>query len=367
MRVGLVLGAGGVVGASWLIGALEALEADTGWECREAEHIVGTSAGAVVGALVADGIPPAYLSAYTGGRSLDALADADQRAQALMARFGDAPDFEDISARLQGDRYRLQPALPPLGPGSWRMALKTLRSPLSHPPGALLAGWLPRGFISTAPIGELMDRFVTSEWPDHANYWAATCDYNDGKRVVFGRDDSPTATVSEAVAASCAIPGFYHPVRIGGRRYVDGGVCSFSNADLLRGRELDLVIVLNPSSSLAAVAGVSPVERVAGLVRGLSRRRLGHEVRKLREEGTQVIVLQPSAEDVAAMGVNFMARSRRVEVMEAAYRSTALALRGLRGTDVALPGRATPPARARAGRSAPARARGARTGRRRAA
>ncbi|MEA2178873.1 MAG: hypothetical protein QOG77_2170 [Solirubrobacteraceae bacterium] len=48
MRVGLVLGAGGVIGGSWLIGALDAFEAETGWRAADAEQIVGTSAGAVI-------------------------------------------------------------------------------------------------------------------------------------------------------------------------------------------------------------------------------------------------------------------------------------------------------------------------------
>ena len=38
--------------------------------------------------------------------------------------------------------------------------------------------------------------------------------------------------MADAVAASCAIPGFYHPVEIDGRRYVDGGMRSTSNLDL---------------------------------------------------------------------------------------------------------------------------------------
>src|SRR3954468_8244492 len=73
MRVGLVLGAGGVVGASWLIGALEALESETGWRAADAEYIVGTSAGSVIGTLVASGLPVESISAYAGGRSLDGL------------------------------------------------------------------------------------------------------------------------------------------------------------------------------------------------------------------------------------------------------------------------------------------------------
>src|SRR4051812_30437098 len=73
MRVGLVLGAGGVVGASWLIGALDALESGTGWKAADAEVIVGTSAGSVIGTLTATGIPPAYMAAYAGGESLEGL------------------------------------------------------------------------------------------------------------------------------------------------------------------------------------------------------------------------------------------------------------------------------------------------------
>src|SRR3954453_6078856 len=88
MRVGLVLGAGGVLGASWLIGALEALESETGWSPSEAELVVGTSAGSVGGALGADGIPPAYMNAYAGGRALDEVADVQGRGRALAERLG---------------------------------------------------------------------------------------------------------------------------------------------------------------------------------------------------------------------------------------------------------------------------------------
>src|SRR4029079_8270982 len=67
MRVGLVLGAGGVIGGSWLMGALEALEAETGWHAADAELIVGTSAGAVIGAPAAAGAPPEAMSAHAAG------------------------------------------------------------------------------------------------------------------------------------------------------------------------------------------------------------------------------------------------------------------------------------------------------------
>jgi NTE family protein len=338
MRVGLVLGAGGVVGASWLIGALEALEAETGWRAAQAEHIVGTSAGAVVGALAASGIPGEYMSAYSAGRTLDGFAEAESRADAL-------------TDRLLGSEYRLQRALPPIGPGSWRLALNTLLHVRRHSPATLLAGWLPRGFISTAPVQRLIETFISDEWPAHPGYWAVAADYRSGKRVAFGRSGAPDAHVAEAVAASCAIPGFYHPVKIAGRRYVDGGICSTSNLDLLCGAGLDLVVCLNPMSSVAPIAGGSPADRFAGLMRAAVGRRLGNEARKLREDGAKVLILQPGRDDCALMGLNLMSGARRIQVIEQARKSVGRELRRLRGTQL-LPKRS---ARRRAAASKPAR------------
>ena len=325
MRVGLVLGAGGVLGASWLIGALEALQSETGWDPSQADMIVGTSAGSVVGALTAEGIPPEFMAAYTAGRTLDDVAETAERAEAL-------------AEHVDGTSYRLAGGLPAIGPGSWRMVASTLTRPHRHTPAALLSGWLPRGFVSTEPIADLVENFVTGDWPDHPSFWAVCADYATGRRGAVGRDDAPPARAGEAVAASCAIPGFYRPPSIGGRRYVDGGICSMSNLDLLCGEGLDLVVCLNPTSSLAHAASWSLSERIGAAMRTASGRRVGHEARKLRACGTEVLLLQPSADDLAVMGTNLMARKRRLEVTEQAIRSTALTLRDLRGTGAVLPG-----------------------------
>lgn len=324
MKVGLVLGAGGVVGASWLIGALEALASETGWDPARADHIVGTSAGSVIGALCAAQVSAEEMGARVAGRALAEVEEIEDRAQ-------------EMAERSLAAEYRPALALPPLGPGSWRLAVATLRHPLQHPPGALLSGWLPRGFIRTDPIRQLVERFVPEGWPEHPNYWAVACDYSTGARVAFGRDDAPAAQLGEAVAASCAIPAFYQPVSIAGRRYVDGGVCSLSNLDLLCGYGLDLVICLNPTSSLAQMPARTPAERVAAAMRAASGRRLGHEARKLREQGTEVLVIQPSAEDLKIMGANLMSRQRRTEVIAQSVISTAGDLRSRRGSGHLLP------------------------------
>jgi NTE family protein len=325
MRVGLVLGAGGVIGGAWLMGALEALEAETGWRAADAEQIVGTSAGAVIGALAAAGVSPEYMSAYATGETLDDVAEAEARAAATAQR---------ASA---GD-YHLHWAFPPIGPGSWRLAMSTLLQPHRHSPAALIAGWLPRGFVSTAPIRAVVKTFVGDQWPER--FWAVAADYGTGRRVAFGREDAAPAPVGDAVAASCAIPGFYHPVNIAGTRYVDGGICSVSNLDLLCGAGLDLVICLNPMSSLAQATGGSPADRMAAVMRAAAGRRLGHEARKLRATGTRVLILQPGEHDVGLMGFNLMSGGRRLEVMEQARRSVANELRTVRARRAPLPERA---------------------------
>jgi NTE family protein len=326
MRVGLVLGAGGSVGAAWLIGALDALESETGWRSCEAERIVGTSAGSAVGALIAQGYPPALMAAYASGDALDDVAEAEHRA--LLAK-----------ERIETNAFRLQRALPPIGPGSWRLALNTLRAPHRHNASAVLAGWLPRGFVSTAPIRRLIEQFVPAGWPAHDGYWAVAADYATGRRVAFGHDDAPTAPIAQAVAASCCIPGFYHPVKVGGRRYVDGGICSPSNLDLLCGEGLDLVVCLNPMSSpVGALEGGSATDRLSAVLRAANGRRVGREARKLRESGTRVLILHPGAEDCSLMGLNLMRGERRAAVTEQARRSVARDLQRLRLHAELLPG-----------------------------
>jgi NTE family protein len=353
MRVGLVLGAGGLVGASWLIGALEALESETGWSPTDADVIVGTSAGSAIGALTAAGIPPAYMAAYSSGQGLDELAESERRTAMLADRLGGVVEqLGDAAARMTGAEFRLHRGLPPIGPGSWRMAISTLVQPMRHPPSALIGGWLPRGFISTASISGLVETFIAEPWPDHPAFWAVATDYASGDRTVFGREGAPETTIGQAVAASCAIPAFYHPVKIAGRRYVDGGLCSLSNLDVVKDLGLDLVICLNPTSSRDSVPIRMPGDAMGAWMRNQSGRRLGREAAKVRDAGAEVVLLQPTERDLKVMGQNLMARGRRVKVAETALRTTAVTLRGLRGS-VALPGRK--PTRRGAAKPSPAR------------
>jgi NTE family protein len=233
------------------------------------------------------------------------------------------------------------------------MAFTALSNPLRHTPLQMLAGWLPSGFVSTDSLKEVVTRAVPGDWVEHPNYWAVACDYESGRRIPFGRLGSPRAHIGDAVAASCAIPGFYRPVRIGRRRYVDGGVCSVASMDLVAGRGLDLVICLNPLTSrserragsrggvTAAAAGVvdEALDFLPSLTRRAARGRLEREERKVRRFGTEVVIIEPTPEDHAAMGRNWMNVERRQHVIDTAEETVAEQLRSpeLRGLLSGLP------------------------------
>ena len=304
-KIGLVLGAGGTLGGAWMTGALHAIATETGWDPGSAQYIVGTSAGSMTGALLASGVPPWFMVAYSSGEQFGGLANAGGEAASSADRSG-------------GASFRLHRGAPVLGPGSWRLALSSLARPYRYSPAALLAGWLPLGPISTEPLKDTVRRACAEPWAPHPNYWAVAVDYQTGGRVAFGSDGAPPAQLPDAVAASCAIPGFFRAVEIDGRRYVDGGLRSASNLDILEDEQLDLVIALNPMSSLHSGSPRTLGERVAFSVRKNAGKRLGSEASRLRQRGTEVLLIQPTVHDLNVMGTNLMSRSRRHEVIEMA-------------------------------------------------
>ena len=127
-----MLGAGGVLGGAWLVGGLSALARETDWDPGSADQIVGTSAGSMIGALVAAGMPPWFMVAHSRGEVFDGLVGPDGRP---------AADAD----RSAGASFRLHRGLPAIGPGSLRMAFTALSNPLRHTPLQMVAGWLPSG------------------------------------------------------------------------------------------------------------------------------------------------------------------------------------------------------------------------------
>ena len=319
-RVGLVLGGGVITGVTWLVGALEALREHTGWDPASAEIVSGTSAGAVVATVLAAGRDPASLLRYAEDE--DALAAAVSRATAGRERVHGGPPW----------------------PGSLALGLTGLLATDPRHRVASLVGFLPSGRRSTDDIRGLTHEAVAPGWPRRTELWLHACDFRTGERVTFGRADAPQVDLADAVAASCAVPGLYAPVTIDGRRYVDGGLWSFTNADALADAGCDVVVCLAPFASRAP--GSLLTGAVFGAVRGAMAVRLGREARRLRDAGAQVATIELCATDVRAMGLNPMDKSRSRRVLETARASVAERLpRALAGVELVRPAPAVVPER----------------------
>jgi NTE family protein len=318
-RRGLVLGAGGVLGAAWTVGALRALETTTGWDPRSVEVVVGTSAGSVLSAFLGLGVSTEQLANHQRG----------------------VVGEGDLAVSYDYDAQAPLPPRPRLGHlGSPQLLRLAARHPMRVRPLAAMSSLLPPGRGSIRAVGDLVQnvgdealalglRTAQPEaWPQSPAPWIVAMDYDTGRRVVFGREGSPEADLADAVTASCSIPGWYEPVTIGGRRYVDGGTCSPTSLDLLARLGLDEVVVLAPMASFAydRPKGAARIERS---VRRATTRRLLREAALVRAAGVQVSMLGPGPEDLQAIGVNLMDGRRRLRVFETSLRTSASALHGL--------------------------------------
>ena len=307
-RVGLVIGAGAALGGAWALGALCALQRTEGFEPAEADVVVGTSAGSVLAALIACGVPPA--------RMAEGLAGGPAEVE------GTGPvnplDVVDHVGLALGALPRPVPL-----PGNLALAARTLRRPDRHTLMTAAAALAPRGRGSLAPLGRLVDlHHDGAAWPERPRTWVIAMDFDSGRRVVFGRSDAPPAGLADAVMASCAAPGYFPPVALGGRRYVDGGAVSVTNADVLVREHLDEVVVLAPMAMAARDPRPGAIAHLEGRLRRYAGARLDREAGRLRAGGARVRVFAPTAEDLAVIGPNVMDPRRRRAVFETAVATT---------------------------------------------
>ena len=294
---GLVLGCGGTLGAAWTVAALAAVRDELKWDPREADVIVGTSGGAELATMLGSGVSvDELLELQLGTTTHPALA---QHLADAPGRFPPIPRPSIGSLRLvtSGLGFRNAAGLLPVGRGD--------------------AAWLDRLAVQLNP---------GRNWVSHPATWLVSMDYGTGDRVAFGSPTAPAATISEALRASWAIPGWFPPVDIAGRRYVDGGAASTASADLVAPLGLDEVIVLAPMASAARIPGrgLDILERV--VLRNQMSATLDREVAVLERSGTRVLRIDATAADLAVMGPNFMDDRRRLATLEHALRSTRTAV-----------------------------------------
>lgn len=308
-RRGIVLGGGGVLGGTWAVGALVALEQAFGFDARSADVLVGTSAGAVLAAMLGAGVSP----------------------EQLRQRYNDEPVQDGPLAGLEWDPDAAigghRPGWPRmLGPGSLGLLGHALRHPGSAPATAVVAALMPEGGRTMAGVGRLIDAVnPIGEWSPHPACWIIAMDYLTGVREVFGRPGSVRCALDSAVMASCSIPGWFAPVVIDGRPYVDGGAVSATSVDVVEHASLDEVYVIAPMVSFSTDHPRTAAARLERRWREQVTKMCLDEVDRVEQAGTIVQVVGPGAEDLEAVGANLMDASKRRLVLETSMRSSATA------------------------------------------
>lgn len=303
-RFALALGAGGITGHAFHCGVMAAVEDALGIEVTDAEAIVGTSAGSIVAALIRAGMRGSDLAARACGEP------PSERVRALVERIGPPATALD---RSDGPVNLRPAALAALG--------QMMRRPWQTRVGGVGAALLPEGRVSTESIsGPIQEVLGAGGWLPGLQIPAVHLE--SGRRVVFDGSDPGGPDLGVAAAASCAIPGWFTPVIINGERYVDGGLWSPTNADLLADSGVDLVIVSSPMSS-----GVrESFRRLDAPARVLHKGYLSYERRVLERGGAEVLVFEPDAEILGHMGANAMDPTSRADVTRTVRRAVRAAL-----------------------------------------
>lgn len=257
----LVLGGGGITGIAWELGILHGL-AESGVDLTDADTVVGTSAGSVVGAQLGSGLSLADLYAAQ-------LEPADAELGGRLSR---------VAA------LKLVPPFVLPGSGRDKLARVGRVARASHEPGSI------------DREGVIRSRLPVRDWPER-DLRITAVDTESGEFTVFTRDSG--VDLVSAVAASCAVPTVWPPVEIAGRTYMDGGMRSTANIDVAAGA--DRVVVLAP------------------LPRSLSKKTsMQVQMEKVGPRAWSVVT--PDAEALAAFGRNLLDPSKRAVAAEAGLR-----------------------------------------------
>ena len=277
MTRALVLGGGGPVGIAWEAGLLAGL-AKGGVDLGAADYIVGTSAGSFVGSQVAMGRKAEDIASAI-------LAEADRPHPSAAGAVRPAPDITWLFSKLQEAREGRRDAKAVHAEiGAQAIAAKTSSE---------------EDFIRS--FGRSLSELPADAWPERG-FACTAVDAQSGEFVVW--DAAAKVGLARAVASSCSVPGIFPPITLNGRRYIDGGMRSATNADVARGHEITVVIALR------LAGGSNPVQEA-------TRAQLDAEMAVLREGGRRAELILPDEASTAAFGPNLMDARRRPDAARA--------------------------------------------------
>jgi predicted acylesterase/phospholipase RssA len=333
-KTALVLAGGGLTGAVYEIGALKAIDDMlVGRTVNDFDIYVGTSAGALVTSLLANGVSPEDM--------LRSIANDHPRIPPISR--------EELFRFDRLDLLRLGLKVPRTVLGAWTHYLRHLDDMTVFDLIWLLSEALPSGAFDNRALEQYVRRALEDDGRSNdfrkleRDLHIIATDLDSGQRVVFGHDSQAAVPISLAVAASTALPVLYKPVRIGGRDYVDGGLRGNASLDLAIEHGATLVLCINPivpydNSDLARIPflgtdgghlsekGFTAIASQVGRIS--SHAGLHYHIKQLRRTHPEVdiILIEPASDDYAMFFYNIMRYSAQMIVARHGFESVTLRL-----------------------------------------
>ena len=333
-KTALVLAGGGLTGAVYEIGALRTInDLLTDRTVNDFDIYVGTSAGAIVGSLLANGIPPETM---------------------LQALSGDHPDIRaiersDLFYFDAADIVRMGLKLPKTVIGAWTNYLRYLKDMTLFDFIWSLSEALPAGLYDSRALERYIRHAITTYGGTNRfdrlkrDLYIIATDVDTGQRAVFGRDSNHDVPVSLAVAASTAVPVLYKPVRIADRDYIDGSVRGNASLDLAIEHGATLIICINPlvpfdNGDRASIPFFSPdggllsdkglTAITSQITRIQTHAGLLYHIKQLRKTHPEVdiVLVEPSAKDYQMSFDNIMRYRTRLTVAQHGFETVTVKL-----------------------------------------
>ena len=333
-KTALVLASGGLAGVSYEVGALRALDHIlTNRTVNDFDIYVGTSAGAVVSAALASGMPPIVLAGLLAGT----VPGFSRLSRMRLYK----PNIGEAASRLMKAPKLLKRALSEY----WQFRD---RVPISE---ALmnLAPLLPSGIFSNDGVRDyISDTFATAGLSDDFRDVArelhiVATDIETDRRVVFSKQTTPNVPISQAVAASSCIPILFRPVEIDGHHYVDGGIKGQAAIDVAINRGATLVVIINglvPLDTEAIARRATTSEgrssifelgiRAIGnqVIRGMLHDSLTDHLHEVRSKHPEVdfVLIEPRPDDEKMFFHEVMSFSAQMIVLQHGYETVTTGL-----------------------------------------
>jgi predicted acylesterase/phospholipase RssA len=327
-RTALVLGGGGFTGGVYEIGALRALDLlAVDRTVNQFDVYVGTSAGAVVAALLANGVTPEQMMRMIDGDPPQPFADVPL--DRLLR-----PNYREFLARgVQLPLHLL---------GVLREVGRSLPSLSTVDLAIALADLLPSGLYTGAGVEEYVRGVLAEEGRTddfrqlRRQLYLAATDLDSCERIVLGGPGWDDVPISAAVRASTALPMVYEPHRLKDRELVDGGIVSTTNLDIAVEAGAKLVVVVNP---LVPYVNTRCERRVSEMgfprigyqtFKLLAHQRLHEMAQGWRERypGVDILLIEPDEDDELMFQTNILNYASRVDVARHGFQSVTVKLAG---------------------------------------